>query len=178
MVSGSVRSARVRFVHPQGRDVQGELLRDVAGERLDLDLVGDLLQDPAFFSARGLADHVQRHRDLDALAHVHRGEVHVDEAPRHRVALHVDDARRRAARAHVDVVERVVPEVMEGVVHHPVRDRQRRGSASSATIAVEDRRDHPRGPQAPGCVLAALGALFRLKFYVVCHLPSSPEVPC
>jgi hypothetical protein len=75
------------------------------------------------------------------------------------------------ARAEIYVVERIVPHVLEGVVHDPVRDSERR--ARSVPVAVEDSRKHPGSPQAAGCVLAALLAWFRLQVYVVCHLPIS-----
>ena len=80
--SGSATSARVRF-SPIPRE-ETSIVSSCGmspGEALDVDLVGDLLQDATLFCARGLADHVQRHRHLDALAHVHRGEVHVQRRP-------------------------------------------------------------------------------------------------
>jgi hypothetical protein len=74
--------------------------------------------------------------------------------------MYVHDAGGRGARAEIYVVEGVVPEVVEGVIHDLVGDRER--AAAAVPVAVEDGRDHPRSPQAPGGVLAPLLALSRL----------------
>src|SRR3712207_8627228 len=44
------------LVHAEGCDVQGNLLRDVPRQRLDLDLVGDLLEHAALLRTGRLAD--------------------------------------------------------------------------------------------------------------------------
>src|ERR687898_1173562 len=67
------------LVHAEVGDVERDLLRYIARERLDLYLVGDLLQDAALIDARRVARNRERNRDLDALLHVHRREVYVDE---------------------------------------------------------------------------------------------------
>ena len=62
----------------------------------------------------------------------------------------------------VYVVEGVVPEVVEGVVHDPGRDGERRAPAGLVALAVEDGGGHPGSPEAPGRVLAPLLAFLGL----------------
>ena len=71
----------------QVRDVDDDLGRDVARERLDRDREEQLLEDAAFLGARGLALDGERDlgRDRDVAADAH--EVHVHELVAGRVAL-------------------------------------------------------------------------------------------
>jgi hypothetical protein len=62
----------------------------------------------------------------------------------------------------VYVIEGVVPEVMEGVVHDLRRDGEGGAATGLVTLAVEDCGGHPRGPQTTGGVLAPRLAFLRL----------------
>src|SRR5215210_2088665 len=159
------------LVHPETRDVDRQLLGNVPRQGLDLDLVGHLVQDASLADTRGLlrTRDCQRHRDDDPLAHVYRREVHVNEPARDRVSVHVHDpGRETIPAADRQVVERVVAEVLEGVVHHLSRDREHL-IAVVAPVAVEHGRRHALRPQAPGVVFAPALSLFSLQVYVVRH---------
>src|SRR5215212_4062709 len=146
------------------RDVEREPLGYVARQGLDLDVIGDLIQYAPLANTRRVLypGHRKRHRYHDPLAHVHRREVHMHQPARDRVTLHIHDANRGVVlTAEFQVVERVVADVLEGVVHHLRRDREH-GASDSATVAVEDSRHHTLRPQAPGIVLATALALSRL----------------
>ena len=76
-----------RFRDPEGRDVDLDLLGDVARLANDRERARDLLEDAALGDAGRTADEDDRDVDDHVLVHPHFEEVRVQHAPVHRVLL-------------------------------------------------------------------------------------------
>jgi len=136
-------------------DVDGQALRDVAGQTLDLDLTVREVDDAALeLDALGLALQRDDHGDRDRLVHLQAVEVGVQ----HRVLDGVeeellDQHLRDALAGDVQPDDRVHTRArVEDARQHLRIDRDGQRAVGAA---VEDRRDAAGRAEAPGFVLAA-----------------------
>ena len=135
---------------PSAGDVGLEVLRDLERERLDVDLVRDLVEDAALAHADRVADERDHDRGLDRLVEPDFLKVDVRDVAANLVALEVLEDRRVSGAA----VDR---DVEHGV--RPGRARQRRPQVALADRDRDRRRSARRGR--PGSAPACAGGATR-----------------
>ena len=142
------RRERERVVDLHARDVVLDRVRDVARQRLDVDLARLLGEHAALDDAGRVvgAEQLEHDRGVDRLVHVHAEEVHVHDLAAHRMALEVLDQHRGGlAAVDADVEDRA------GVRERVAQDARVDGEVRRlAVAAVDDAGDVARAAQAAG----------------------------
>ena len=150
---------RVVDVHPG--DVGGDRLGDLGRQRLDRELVGDVLEHAALLDAGGVvaAEQLDRDLGLDLDVELDLLEVEVDELAADRVALlFLDHDRDRSRALDIDVDQRAA--VKQDVAGVALGDLERPRVVAGG---VDDAGDEAVAAQAPALARAELGSRLSLQ---------------